>query len=159
MKKIILFNLLLSIIFGIFPTTNLQAQEPVIFESEGKDFWFTFLPNYHNYEYYGNVFNTDSLYIFITSKIPTKGTIYYNVSDVPMEHNFEIKNPSDIYKFPIFYRNVALLGYNQSGIIDKTNNDCEKIVERSRFKLSVPFLKSFLIKSTILLKEVFLLTS
>ena len=54
--------------------SNSFAQEPVLFESEGTDFWLTFMPNYHNHIHAWHE-GRDSLYVFITSKHLTKGVI------------------------------------------------------------------------------------
>ena len=128
-----LFRFLIVIMFCAWMNnSNSFAQEPVLFESEGTDFWLTFMPNFHS-----NSPGLDSLYIFITSKYPTKGTIYYSEfigSNVtPKEYHFEITQPNEIHRFSIWYRYVALDGFNNSGLI--TNNlsttDCEVVSKKS----------------------------
>jgi hypothetical protein len=123
--------ILLSILLGITNTNLLCQDEQLLFESEGTDFWFTFMPNYHEYSSY----RLDSLHIFITSKVPTKGTIYYNLHNnnlvVPYQHNFQITQPNQIYKFSINYYNAALEGFNKFMGIDKNITECESPIKKA----------------------------
>jgi hypothetical protein len=109
-----------------------KAQSSEILESEGTDFWFTFMPNAHNTD---RVYSTDSLHIYVTSKMPTKGTIYYsefvsNNNVVPVIIHFEIKKPNEVYHIAIQYYYVALRGeYNSA--IKFTDNDNEVVTKKS----------------------------
>lgn len=130
---------LLSIlyIFVFVLNVSLFAKLEVIKDSRGTDFWFTFLPNYHNNWYspdnrlkYG-----DSLYIFIASTEPTKGTIEYaNRYGQYFVTNFEITDPSKMFIFRIPSYDFALLGYNVGGFIyDDPNSTIQtgKVVTNS----------------------------
>jgi len=132
--KIQLTTKLLLATMLILSSFTVLAQEQ--FESEGTDFWLTFMPNYHNH-IQGIYESRDSLYIFITSKYPTKGIIYYNEvvgnNTTPKEHHFEITQPNQIYTFPICYKKVALNGFNNSGQIvnNLSETDCEVVSQKS----------------------------
>ena len=107
-----------------------QEEDQLLFESEGTDFWFTFMPNYHS----NSSYNGDSLHIFITSKTPTKGTIYYNLhrnNVTSYEHKFEITQPNQIYKFSIHPTYAALRGFNTLTTINKNVNDCEVPIKKA----------------------------
>ncbi|MDR0927794.1 MAG: T9SS type A sorting domain-containing protein [Ignavibacteria bacterium] len=128
MKKLLII-LLFSVSAFVFDTYFIYADEPTQYESEGTDFWFTFMPNFHQ----NNPYYRDSLYIFVTSKYPTKGVIYYYeispTSITPKTINFEITQPNQIYKKSLWYYRVALQGYNQMAAghsnFSLTNSDCE----------------------------------
>jgi hypothetical protein len=123
----------LSIIIVIILSTIASFSQDV--QSKGKDFWLTFLPNYHN-----NAFSTDlrqrngdSLYIFITSDVPTSGLIeYIDNKGIGYSQNFIITNPKEMYIFKISHWGFELEGFNNSGEIDdKLNYSCEKVCEQS----------------------------
>lgn len=100
---LILASLLISYV-------HLYPQE--LLDSQGRDFWFTFLPNYHN----NGIQASDSLYIFISSNKATSGKIEYrDYSGRVKTQNFQITNPADVYTFKVQYYNYELRGYNASG--------------------------------------------
>jgi hypothetical protein len=109
----------------------LKSQE--IIDSKGKDFWITFLPNYHNNQYNPDdrLRFGDSLYIFITCDKPTNGTIeYYDRNNVKYTDNFSITDPAQMYIFKVSHYNFEPLGWNASGQFLSTNN-CEKVTNLS----------------------------
>ncbi len=121
MKK---FFFLSYLVFFVLPNLTFSKVE-IVKDSKGTDFWFTFLPNYHNNwdhmdprRRYG-----DSLYIFIATSEPTKGTIeYVDRQGQVFFTNFEITDPSQMYIFRIPSYNFALLGYNESSfLLDQSN--------------------------------------
>lgn len=106
------------------------------FDSKGKDFWLTFIPNFHN-----NLTNEipllkygDSLYIYITSEIPTQGKIeYYDRFGNFYLQNFSISNPNQIYTFRLSFYDFELWGYNSSGdFIDRYQSE---IVSKMSFHI------------------------
>ncbi len=108
MRHFIFFSIILA-----FACSHSYSQDFI--DTEGKDFWLTFLPNYHN-DRFAN--STDSLMIFVSSKVPTKGIITYSDrSGKVFTKNFTINDPSKIYSFSITHYNYELLGFNQSGTI------------------------------------------
>jgi hypothetical protein len=123
------FLFLLSAVAALFVTDlqELSAQED--FDSKGKQFWLTFPPNYHNNSSFSS--NSDGVYIFIASDLPTKGTIratnYLGVSDVM---NFEITDPSQIYVYKRRSVEYELRGYIFLGDNNKRNNS-EQIARQS----------------------------
>lgn len=106
----------ITILFLAFSVSNLVASD-ISYDSKGTDFWLTFLPNFHNGR---NAFPpeipNDSLYIFITSEVPTKGKITFrNFSNQTFTQDFTITDPSKIYVFKRKYFDFELRGYNDSG--------------------------------------------
>ncbi len=121
LKNTLLALLLGLPFFGGF--SPLGAQK--LIDSKGRDFWLTFLPNYHTGFYYADERYKlgDSLYIFITSEKPASGSIeYYERSGVQHHENFTIANPSEVYTFKVCYYNCELFGFNLSGKIIQPDN-------------------------------------
>ncbi len=100
-------------------------------DSKGQDFWFTFIPNFHN--------NIDDLptdpalqlehqiYIYIGSETPTSGTITLrdasgNETVVP----FQITDPSKMFEYSTFFLPYELRGFNYHGFIDYANMQNEE---------------------------------
>lgn len=116
--------------FGVF---IYQSTAEDFFDSKGKDHWLTFPPNFHN-----NITNTrpefkygDSLYIFITCEIPTKGQIdYFDIDANSYTEYFEITDPSQIYTFKTTWFDFELQGYNRSGVVWR-RHQCEEIAPQS----------------------------
>ena len=106
------------IIIGMLVANNiLHAQNNDKLDTEGTDFWFTFTPNAHNMD---NPYSpTGYLHIYVTSKTPTKGKIYYNevksTGVTSKEVDFEIKQPNEVYHFSVQYFYVALRGQYVNG--------------------------------------------
>lgn len=96
----------------IFSYTNIFSKEYI--DSKGKDFWITYLPNYHTNNLNKDL--NDSLYIFIASDVPTKGKIEYtNKLGMNFTTNFEITNVNEIYSFRVHYEMYELFGVNVGG--------------------------------------------
>lgn len=118
MKK---FFLLLALLFSWNFSANAQS-----IDSRGKDFWITFLPNYHNYKYHSNqLFRlSDSIYIFISADQPTQGTIeYYDIQHNKHIVNFTINDPDQIYIFKVPFNDYELVGYNDMAVEWRQNMD------------------------------------
>ena len=118
MKKHLLFFLLIMLAI-------LNANGQVI-DSRGKDFWITFMPNYHIYKYNANPLfsQSDSIYIFISAEEPTNGTIeYFDIMGNNYTTNFSITDPSKIYVFKLPFNNFEILGFNDMGIEWRQNMD------------------------------------
>lgn len=100
-------------------------------DSKGRDFWLTFMPNYHNsYSYTDEIIRrSDSLYIFITSDKPTEVRIDYNDKyGNPYNDTIRIINTGDVYTYKLCYMEFELAGYNKSGATTQYyQNDAEKI--------------------------------
>ncbi|MCX7909308.1 MAG: T9SS type A sorting domain-containing protein [Ignavibacteria bacterium] len=118
MKKQILT--LILFLLSYFPLTSQTI------DSRGKDFWLTFLPNYHNYKYHSNqLFSlSDSIYIFIAAEKPTNGNIeFYDLFGNPRNVSFTINDPNQIYIFKVPFNNYELLGYNDMATEWRQNMD------------------------------------
>lgn len=84
-------------------------------DTRGREFWLTFLPNFHNYKFQIDpLFHySDSLYIFIASDKPTSGTIeFYDLLQNKYTRNFTISDSSVIYTFKVPFTDFELLGFN-----------------------------------------------
>lgn len=118
MKKIFFIAFLLFFAYG-----NIFSQQ---IDSRGKDFWITFLPNYHNYKYNSNpvLQYSDSIYIFIAADKITRGTItFYDINDNYYTTNFVINDPSTLYIFKLPFNDYELIGYNDMGVAWRQNMD------------------------------------
>lgn len=99
-----------------FAFSSAAAQE--VPDSKGRDFWLTFLPNYHNNRTADDprLRFGDSLYIFVAASEPTTGVITYrNRFGKEFTENFAINDPANIYTFRVSYYDFELLGLNESG--------------------------------------------
>ncbi len=126
MKKTKYFLLL----FILSASVTSFAQEGL--DTRGKEFWVTFLPNFHN-----NIADTDprlkfgdSIYIFISSEVPTSGIIEFNHPGLEIKEAFQITDPTQIYIFKRSFWDYELRGFNESGI-EVPQRDNEKITGKS----------------------------
>ena len=106
-------------------------------DSKGRDFWFTFLPNWHNGE---TTLATDplrqrehQLYIYIGAERPTTGTITYrNASGQTRTENFTIADVSKLYTTSVYYRNQELRGISNNGEgFNYSTSDNESVAPQS----------------------------
>ncbi len=90
--------------------------------SRGKDFYLTFLPNFH--EQPRDTTNTrDSLFIFVTSDKPVTGRITYrNRAGQVFVEAFSLPDPTQIYTFAIAYGGFELQGFNIGGSLPRPGN-------------------------------------
>lgn len=116
---------LLFLAFQCLLTFNVKLVSQVYFDTQGKDFWFAFLPNYHNdkndsYPKFG-----DTLLVFVSAEFPTKGKIEYNDKfGLKYTRNFVINDPKQIYTLKLYYEDFELLGVNdQSGIVAQNEDE------------------------------------
>ena len=105
-------------------------------DSRGTDFWFTFMPNFHNN--LGDL-PTDvalqqehQLYVYIGSEVPTSGTITMTdeQGNVRVEP-FTITDPTQMYEFRTFFLDYELRGFNPSGFLDFFNMQTEEPANQS----------------------------
>lgn len=105
-------------------------------DSRGTDFWFTFLPSYHN-----NINQMQSdralqqehqLYIYIGADVPTSGTITLRDEfGNARTETFTISDPSVLYEFRTLFLPYELRGFNYHGLIDYQNMQNEKPANQS----------------------------
>lgn len=110
MKK---YSLFIVFVFAFFIGKLILNGQ--IIDTRGREFWLTFLPNFHNYKFQIDpLFRySDSLYIFIASDRPTSGTIeFYDLLQNKYTRNFTISDPSIIYTFKVPFADFELLGFN-----------------------------------------------
>jgi hypothetical protein len=102
-------------------------------DSKGRDFWFTFLPNFHNGERQGlddPVSRREhELQIYIGAERPTKGTISWRTeSGAVQSQDFTITNPASLFRFATFYQGIELRGMSRSGgNLDFLNSQNERV--------------------------------
>lgn len=122
--------LLFSLIFIIFSQDCIPQD---LAKSKGRDFWVTFLPNYHNNRRASQDLYRlgDSLFLFIVAYEPTAGTITYkDRNNRTFTHNFSITDINQIYVFKVSYWDFELLGFNDSGQFTNSHQN-EKISPQS----------------------------
>jgi hypothetical protein len=119
-KKIYIAIIMLFLLIGA--SSELTAAST---SKSGKDFWLTFIPNYHDGD------NNDSLFIYVTSAQETDFKIEYR-DKFANEYSFEgrINNPEEVVKFGLFYKTYELEGYIVDHKIDMSNQ-CETPVPQS----------------------------
>ncbi len=89
--------------------------------SRGRDFYLSFLPNYHDNN--GSQ-RGDSLYVYIVAEQRTSGSIVIrNRSGQSTTVPFTINNPNTIYMRQFAWSGLELLGYNQQGNLSATNDN------------------------------------
>ncbi|MES2765335.1 MAG: T9SS type A sorting domain-containing protein [Bacteroidota bacterium] len=106
---------LFAFVILLFSTPEISAQEYP--DSKGKDFWLTFLPNYHLSKKSDDprLRLGDSLYIFIAATESTNGKITYrNRFGKEFSQNISIPDPKNIYVFKVSFYDFELLGLNDS---------------------------------------------
>ncbi|MBU3698869.1 MAG: hypothetical protein FGM33_02490 [Candidatus Kapabacteria bacterium] len=118
-------------IFWLLCSVSLTAQD--VPDSKGRDFWFTFLPNFHNGERQGlndPVSQREhELQIYIGAERPTKGTISWRTENgTERSQNFLITNPASLFRFATFYQGIELRGMSRSGgTLDFLNSQNERV--------------------------------
>lgn len=120
---------LLAVILLFFGAVEIMGQTYA--DSKGKDFWLTFMPNYHNNINSKEIRRQrgDSLYIFLTAEKPTQARIdYYDKFGGSYSDTINIVNTTQVYTFKLSFNEFELSGYNESG--NETQyfqNDAEKV--------------------------------
>lgn len=106
-------------------------------DSKGRDFWFTFLPNFHNSE---SEIESDvlvqkehQLYIYIAAERPTTGTITWTTGDGTRESlAFRIDDVKQLYSTSVYYRDTELRGVSENGAgFDFFGSDNETVSPKS----------------------------
>lgn len=101
--------------------------EAALRDSKGKEFWITFLPNFHN----SPDLLEDSLYIFIAADVQTNGTIEYKDSTGKIYTKSFSVNAGSIYTFRTVYSEFELFGFNDSGQrFDSLHCQSEKVAKQ-----------------------------
>jgi hypothetical protein len=116
--------------------TALATSHAQVPDSKGKDFWFTFIPNFHNN--LDDLPNDPSLqlehqiYIYIGSETPASGTITLR-DETGTERivPFSITDPSKLFEFNTFFLPYELRGFNNHGSIDYSGMQTEEPAEQS----------------------------
>ncbi len=126
---------ILALVCLLFVVSNGVAQKWP--DSKGRDFWFTFLPNWHNGE---TTLATDplsqrehQLYIYIGAERPTTGTITYrNAIGQTRTENFAITDVSKLYTTSVYYFNQELRGISNNGDgFNYSSSDNESVASQS----------------------------
>lgn len=122
---------MLTVISLLLSINFLDAQ--TVKGSKGKDFWLTFIPNFHNNKYSQNPLKKylDTLNIYIAAEKPTKGIISYrDINNKLYTRNFEIRDTNQIFRCKLHYRDFELEGFNDNGR-KWARNQCEMIAHQS----------------------------
>ena len=129
MNQRLLLLLFFAVCVSLVGTSQLRAQDYP--DSRGKDFWFTWLPNFHN-QADSLPFKPDQarehrLYLFIGANEPAQGEIVAMTRSGAMRRvPFRITDPSQLYLWSDFYAPYEILGFQQGSDVDFDNNQCEQ---------------------------------
>ncbi|MCX6140742.1 MAG: IgGFc-binding protein [Candidatus Kapabacteria bacterium] len=134
MKTKLQYVLLLAS-FSLLSLVNLHGQQWP--DSKGTDFWFTFIPNFHNGE--DALLNDPllqkehQLYVYIGAERPTSGTISWRRDDGSEQTmNFRIDDVRQLFSTSMFYRGIELRGICQNGAaLNFTSSDNESNAPQS----------------------------
>ncbi len=106
-------------------------------DSKGRDFWLTFLPNFHNGE---SVIETrpdlqrgHQLYIYIGAERPTTGTITFrNRLGLTRTETFTITDIRNLHTTSVYYRDYELRGISDNGDgFNYAGSDNEAVAQQS----------------------------
>ncbi len=128
--------LLTLIIVATLLSGGVHALAQDVPDSKGRDFWFTFLPNFHNGEQQGLNDAAErlehELQIYIGAERPTKGTISWRTQTGTIRSTaFTITNPAALYRFAIFYDGIELKGISRSGAaLDYLTSQNERVAQQ-----------------------------
>lgn len=121
-------KLTVFIIIVLFSITGQSFAQSGI-DNAGREFYFAYMPNWHD-----NI--NDSLYVFISSRIPTKGKIELtNRFNVTSTINFTITDPMKVTSISFPPDIYELQGQNNSGRILISGGDAEQI-RKTTFRLT-----------------------
>lgn len=146
--------------FLTFGTLNLCAQQWP--DSKGTDFWFTFIPNFHNGE---DALVNDpllqkehQLYIYIGAERPTSGTISWRRDDGTSQTlNFRIDDVRQLFSTSVYYRGIELRGVNQNGDpFDFVGSDNESVAPQSFHVTSLDEVTVYALNQASLTSDAFL---
>lgn len=125
MKHLLLLLLLLC------ATEFVQSQ--TMPDSKGKDFWFCYLPNFHN----GGIDDPqvqirDSLYVFVVAEKPTNITLTYsNFNGNTRTRTYSITDPTKVLSIGMPFYSLELVGFNLSGSVDITGGQNKQVANQS----------------------------
>lgn len=128
--------LLILIIAATLLSGGVHAAAQDVPDSKGRDFWFTFLPNFHNGEQQGLDDPAErlehELQIYIGAERPTKGTISWRtLNGTTRSAAFSIANPAALYRFAIFYDGIELKGISRNGAtLDYLTSQNERVAQQ-----------------------------
>lgn len=117
---------LLLLLFFVIGNLTAQTSSKNNRSSKGKDFWITFMPNFHEIDRTRPT-SKDSLFLYITSDVPTQGLIVYkNRQNQEFRQAFQISNPAQVYIFGVSYRTFELEGFNDNTLFN-ANYQSERV--------------------------------
>lgn len=114
-------------------SSNLFAQQDTMPTSQGKDFWFCYLPNFHNDGMDSPTVRTrDSIYVFVVSKKPTTVTLTFtNEANQTRTITRNITDPTKVLTIGMSFYGYELRGLNTGGNIDFDGNQTGTIGAQS----------------------------
>lgn len=119
MRYCLLGRVLSLIVIGL-AAGSLSVHAAEFPDSKGRDFWLSFMPNWHNNE---NELANDpalqrehQLYVYIGAERPTKGKVTWRRNDGSiLVDTFTISDVRQIIRLSKYYQNIELRGINASG--------------------------------------------
>jgi hypothetical protein len=108
-----------------------SSRNDALRSSKGKDFYLTFMPNFHDPAMALSGGARDSLFIFITCDKPTSGRISYRtITGAERSAAFVLTDPTQIYTFGTGFAEVELQGFNAGGLANPASQ-LERIAPQS----------------------------
>lgn len=123
-------------IFTLITISSVTAQPTAT--NRGRNFYCSFLPNFHDNARDVNPASrfSDSLFIFIGADIPTSGTIYCTDREgVTLQFPFFISNPTQIYSFALPWQNYELQGGNTHGVFTADSLNQAGQIAKQHFRI------------------------
>ncbi|PKL79641.1 MAG: hypothetical protein CVV25_07165 [Ignavibacteriae bacterium HGW-Ignavibacteriae-4] len=125
----VITKLTVFIVIALFSISGQSFAQSGI-DNAGREFYFAFMPNWHENN------NSDKLYVFVSSRVPTKGVIEFtNRFGVSSSSKFTITNPNQVQTISFDPSMYELLGQNNSGRILNSGGDTEQI-KKTTFRLT-----------------------
>lgn len=103
------------VVFCLMPLALIAQEVP---DSKGRDFWFCFMPNYHNGGYdFPSRNQQDSIFIYVAAERPTGITLRYTPHDGRPEQVIQarIEDPQQMLTIKMSYYGVELKGITAGG--------------------------------------------
>lgn len=116
----------------------LSSTAQPVSSNRGRDFQFSFLPNFHTTAANTNpsIRLRDTLYVYVACDVPTRGTITAtNRAGASIQVPFVIGDPKQIHTYAIAWQGYELDGWNNHGVpASDSINQCQRVA-RQHFRV------------------------
>lgn len=149
------------LLIGILLIGLRAASATDIPDSKGREFWFAFMPNYHNN--YNDLLQGNGpidehrLYVYVIADKPTKGTLTardQNGRDVVVD--FDIANAGEIEEISLYFEPYEMKGFNMHGDIDLGSVNVENAVQQAFHIVTDEDVTVYALNQAVMTSEAFL---